>query len=94
VVSRRWLWLLVLSSGAVLAVAAWLALRRPPAPGRQEHARNLLLITIDTLRRDRVGVGLTPAIDALASRGPSFGGARAQSQDPRAERRVCHNRLT
>jgi arylsulfatase A-like enzyme/cytochrome c-type biogenesis protein CcmH/NrfG len=40
-------------------------------------ARNLLLITIDTLRADRVGAygyrsGRTPAIDALAARGVRF----------------------
>ena len=38
---------------------------------------NVLLITIDTLRADRVGRGLTPAIDALAARGVRFTNARA-----------------
>ena len=33
---------------------------------------NVLLVTIDTLRADRVGVGLTPAIDALAASGLWF----------------------
>jgi len=37
---------------------------------------NVLLITIDTLRADRVGRGLTPAIDGLAARGVRFTGAR------------------
>src|SRR3954465_14430770 len=38
---------------------------------------NVLLITIDTLRADRVGRGLTPAIDGLAARGVRFTSARA-----------------
>src|SRR3982751_2470937 len=38
---------------------------------------NVLLITIDTLRADRVGRGLTPSIDALAARGTRFTNARA-----------------
>jgi choline-sulfatase len=47
----------------------------PPAPATQ--ARHLVLITIDTLRADRVGAygyarARTPRIDALASRGARF----------------------
>jgi arylsulfatase A-like enzyme/Tfp pilus assembly protein PilF len=38
---------------------------------------NILLITIDTLRDDRVGRGLTPALDALAARGVRFVHARS-----------------
>jgi arylsulfatase A-like enzyme/Tfp pilus assembly protein PilF len=38
---------------------------------------NVVLITIDTLRADRIGRGLTPAIDRLASRGTSFKMVRA-----------------
>jgi choline-sulfatase len=38
---------------------------------------DLLLITIDTLRADRVGRGLTPALDDLAARGMHFTQARA-----------------
>ena len=38
---------------------------------------NVLLITIDTLRADRVGRGLTPAIDAVAARGTRYTNARA-----------------
>ena len=37
----------------------------------------MLLITIDTLRADRVGRGLTPSIDALAARGVTFTNVRA-----------------
>lgn len=46
----------------------------PSAPARKP---NVLLITIDTLRADRVGRGLTPALDALASRGTRYLQARA-----------------
>jgi arylsulfatase A-like enzyme/Tfp pilus assembly protein PilF len=42
----------------------------PPRP-------NVLLVTIDTLRADRVGTGTTPAIDALAASGLRFTGARS-----------------
>jgi len=38
---------------------------------------NVLLVTIDTLRADRVGTGTTPAIDALAASGLRFTGARS-----------------
>jgi arylsulfatase A-like enzyme/Flp pilus assembly protein TadD len=37
---------------------------------------NILLITIDTLRADRVGAGITPAIDRLAASGVRFTAAR------------------
>jgi arylsulfatase A-like enzyme len=37
---------------------------------------NIVLVTIDTLRADRVGRGLTPAIDGLAARGMRFTSAR------------------
>ncbi|MCE9636377.1 MAG: sulfatase-like hydrolase/transferase [Planctomycetes bacterium] len=59
---------------AGLAVLAWV-LRIPPGP------RSVVLITIDTLRDDRVGPrgagaallpSLTPALDALAARGTRF----------------------
>jgi arylsulfatase A-like enzyme len=38
---------------------------------------NVLLITIDTLRADRVGIGLAPAIDRLAAAGIRFTTARS-----------------
>jgi choline-sulfatase len=38
---------------------------------------NVVLITIDTLRFDRVGRGLTPAIDSVAARGVAFDHVRA-----------------
>jgi arylsulfatase A-like enzyme/Flp pilus assembly protein TadD len=45
----------------------------PPAPAAKP---NVLLITIDTLRADRVGRGLTPNLDALAARGTRYTHAR------------------
>ena len=48
-----------------------------PEPAAAAHARHLVLITIDTLRADRVGAygyarARTPRIDALAARGVRF----------------------
>jgi arylsulfatase A-like enzyme/tetratricopeptide (TPR) repeat protein len=50
---------------------------RAPAPAVPPQKPNVLLITIDTLRADRVGRGLTPAIDGLAARGARYTGARS-----------------
>jgi arylsulfatase A-like enzyme/Tfp pilus assembly protein PilF len=50
---------------------------RAYAPTHNATPRNVVLITIDTLRADRVGRGLTPSIDALAARGVRFTNARA-----------------
>lgn len=60
-----------------LAAAAAGCARRPPGP-----VPSLLLVTIDTLRADRVGAygsqaGATPHLDALAARGVVFEEARA-----------------
>src|SRR5438094_5120110 len=49
---------------------------RSALPARRA-APNVLLITIDTLRADRVGVGITPTIDRLAASGMRFTAARA-----------------
>src|SRR5260221_10586417 len=46
----------------------------PTAPAQKP---NVLLITIDTLRADRVGRGLTPSLDALAARGTRYTHARS-----------------
>lgn len=61
-------------------IAGWLAAacsRPAPERGRAARSHDLILITVDTLRADRVGAtggpaGLTPAIDALARRGAAF----------------------
>ena len=49
----------------------------PGKPALQLAHANVVLITIDTLRADRVGHGLTPAIDALAASGVRFDDVRA-----------------
>ncbi len=70
----------VVQASVVLVVAVAAACGRQPAPA--PAARNLLLVTIDTLRADRVGAyGLaaahTPALDALARDGARFDRAYA-----------------
>jgi choline-sulfatase len=47
----------------------------PPVPPQIRH--NIVLVTIDTIRADRVGTGFTPTLDALASRGLRFTHARS-----------------
>src|SRR5438445_6224684 len=72
--SRRRLAAVVITVVAVLAAAGlgawWRSVRTPPRP-------NLLLVTIDTLRADHVGVygdtrARTPTLDGLAARGVRF----------------------
>src|SRR4051812_14354279 len=63
------------AAAVVIALAAATAACRAPHPAAP--VRNLLLITIDTLRADHVGAygaatGATPAIDALARAGVRF----------------------
>jgi arylsulfatase A-like enzyme/Flp pilus assembly protein TadD len=70
----------VLLAVAAGAVVLWLraGILQPDSRAANPEARlNVLLITIDTLRADRVGRGFTPAVDALASRGTSFTNVRA-----------------
>jgi len=55
---------------------------RPSAPAATASRPNVLLVTIDTLRADRVGaisgkLGITPAIDELARTGTTFTDATA-----------------
>jgi choline-sulfatase len=56
---------------AVLTGACGRAPAQPPA------RPNILLVTIDTFRADRVGTGLTPTIDRLAASGLRFTSARS-----------------
>ena len=64
--------LVCLAAGGLL----WFATHRRPAKSLASPGASLLFVTIDTLRADRVGRGLTPAIDGLASRGLAFTNAR------------------
>jgi arylsulfatase A-like enzyme/Tfp pilus assembly protein PilF len=68
--SRSYLSLLLVALIVIGAVAAGWRVFRPAEPVRP----NLVLITIDTLRADRVGAtaGATPVLDALAARGVRF----------------------
>src|SRR5215213_7896179 len=53
------------------------ACSRAQAPATKPAAPNILLVTIDTLRADRIGIGVAPAIDRLAASGVRFTAARA-----------------
>jgi hypothetical protein len=60
-----------------LAVGCQSSPARPVVDNGSLHGANLLLVTIDTLRQDRVGAfgnqtGLTPTIDRLAANGVRF----------------------
>ncbi|HAK55734.1 MAG: sulfatase-like hydrolase/transferase [Vicinamibacterales bacterium] len=65
--------LIFVGAGALAAAAWWLwSPGTAPASGALRDS-NLLLITIDTLRADRVGApGLTPTLDALGESGLQF----------------------
>jgi choline-sulfatase len=71
--------LVVLAPGFVIWRMQYGSSERPssPAINAPKAGRNVLLITIDTLRADRIGRGLTPAIDRLAARGRTFTNVRA-----------------
>jgi arylsulfatase A-like enzyme/tetratricopeptide (TPR) repeat protein len=62
--------LLLAGVGAVVFVGS----RTSPAPAAR---RNVVLVTIDTLRADRIGRGVAPALDRLAASGVRFTAARA-----------------
>jgi arylsulfatase A-like enzyme/Tfp pilus assembly protein PilF len=47
------------------------------SPAKPTAPPNILLVTIDTFRADRVGTGLTPSIDRLAASGLRFTAARS-----------------
>ncbi|MGE5126670.1 MAG: sulfatase-like hydrolase/transferase [Betaproteobacteria bacterium] len=69
--------LLIGLAAAVLVALGW---RFWPTPARPVLGRvNVVLVTIDTLRADRVGPALTPAIEALARRGIRFTNARSSA---------------
>jgi choline-sulfatase len=66
----------------IALVAATGCSNASPPPVAPTYARNLILITIDTLRADRVGTygypsARTPRIDALAAKGVKFDAAYA-----------------
>lgn len=55
-----------------LALVAATACARSPQP----PPRNIVLVTIDTLRADRIGRGISPELDALAAASVQFTAAR------------------
>jgi arylsulfatase A-like enzyme/Tfp pilus assembly protein PilF len=68
---------LVIGTASLLAGTACGGTRRTPLRHDQFHLGNVLLVTIDTLRLDRVGAygnrgGLTPTLDALAAGGVRY----------------------
>jgi arylsulfatase A-like enzyme/Tfp pilus assembly protein PilF len=67
----------ILPSVVLVVAAAGIYLGFRDGPGTPAKPLNVLLVTIDTLRADRVGRGLTPNIDRLASRGAAFQDVRA-----------------
>jgi arylsulfatase A-like enzyme len=69
---------------ATVAFVLGFGCSREPAPAPAEPIENVILLSIDTLRPDRVGVyggdrGLTPTLDALAAGGVTFEQAIAQA---------------
>ena len=77
--TRRVSRLLALGLAAVVLLALLaLAFRLRPARGRPLVGRaSVVLVTIDTLRADRVSAALTPRIEGLARRGTRFASARS-----------------
>jgi arylsulfatase A-like enzyme/Tfp pilus assembly protein PilF len=82
-------WRTLIARLVVMLVATQIACAPPTRPNGQLRSgalarSNVLLVTIDTLRADRVGAygggSLTPALDALAARGVRF--TRAHSHAP------------
>ncbi len=73
--ARSLLLVAVLACVAAGAGLFW-ATHRRPATRPVSAGANLVLVTIDTFRADRVGRGLTPTIDRLAARGLAFTTAR------------------
>jgi arylsulfatase A-like enzyme/tetratricopeptide (TPR) repeat protein len=71
----RLLALAVTVAALVAGAALWLRTARSEPPASAGRP-NIVLITIDTLRADRVGHGLTPAIDSLSAIGVTFDNAR------------------
>ena len=67
--------LVILAIGAIGA-SAGISCAPAEHPQQSSSRPDIVLITIDTLRADRLGRGFTPAIDALAARGRRFTTAR------------------
>ncbi len=62
---------------ALAAAIASGGCRPAPTPAPAPVRANILLVTLDTFRADRVGRGFTPALDRLAAQGLRFTEARS-----------------
>src|SRR5712671_4735583 len=62
---------------AMLIAIGVAACGRTSETGGQPVKPNILLITIDTFRADRLGAGVAPALDRLAASAVQFTSARA-----------------
>jgi choline-sulfatase len=67
------LWLLLLCILGLVPASAC----APSAPAAKRQPPNILLVTIDTFRADRLGVGVAPALDRLAASAQEFTSARS-----------------
>jgi arylsulfatase A-like enzyme/Flp pilus assembly protein TadD len=74
---KRALLILLVLAGIFAAAAVLTRLGRRAPPVIAPTRANVLLITIDTFRADRVRRGLTPVIDGLADRGTRYDYARS-----------------
>jgi arylsulfatase A-like enzyme/Flp pilus assembly protein TadD len=74
---RRFLLILLLVVFVGASVVLWRAYGPPAASPPQARRNNVVLITIDTLRADRLRRGFTPSMDALAGEGVRFDNARS-----------------
>src|SRR6266850_2397989 len=61
---------------AIAAVAIMAGAGCSRAPAAKPAAPNILLVTIDTWRADRLGIGISPNLDRLAANGVRFTAAR------------------
>ena len=65
------------SLATVIVLAGVAACSRVPGPPTPQARVNILLITLDTVRADRLGQGFTPTLDGLAAQGLRFVAARS-----------------
>jgi choline-sulfatase len=66
-------------AAAAVALLAAATCAEKPLDGRVATDASVLLITVDTLRADRVNAGVTPEIDGIAAFGTRFTAARANA---------------
>ena len=73
----------IVAALALVAIGAWWALRTPAFAIDVNADRNVLLVTIDTLRADALGSyggrAVTPNLDRLAARGARFAFAHSHA---------------